>query len=263
MRTLFRHITSIFLGVIAPGAGHIYLGHVQHGTWILGFTLGAIVLSAWSRLVLHPWGLYAMGAIVAVTWLYSALGVLFVRTVNPQHSKLNLNGMIILIVVIWWASLTGLVVFKRLVLGFEVFQISSHSMEPTLYHGDLIVVDTWTYKVASPTYDDIVLFTVYDKDNYVMVKRIRALGGDTVRFNKQIFTKYSGDKSNSNPTSGRDGETSVEIIENKRFFVVGDNIRVSRDSRKFGTIGAENIIGKAVYVLYSSNAKQSVSHLLK
>jgi signal peptidase I len=89
------------------------------------------------------------------------------------------------------------------------------------------------------------------------------LSGDTVRFNKQTFLRYSGDKSDSNPTPGRDGETRVEIIENDRFFVVGDNLRASRDSRKFGAIGTENIIGKAVYVLYSSHAEQSAPRRLK
>jgi signal peptidase I len=263
LRTLFRHITCICLGVITPGLGHVYLGRVKHGMWILGIALIAIILAAWSRLVLYLWGLYVLGAIIAIIWLYAVIGILFFGTEDRQRSTLNLIAMIMLFIVIWWGSLVCLVVFKRIVLGFEVFQISSISMVPTLFHGDLIVVDTWAYKVASPTYDDIVLFTVYDKDDYVMVKRIRALSGDTVRFNKQTFLRYSGDKSDSNPTPGRDGETRVEIIENDRFFVVGDNLRASRDSRKFGAIGTENIIGKAVYVLYSSHAEQSAPRRLK
>ena len=90
------------------------------------------------------------------------------------------------------------------------FIISGHSMEPTLKTKDTVLVSFLPYLFSTPKKGDIV--AIKDpRDNKVLIKRITN-------------------------------------IENNTYFIEGDNKQHSTDSRKFGMIGRDLIIGKVISI---------------
>lgn len=87
-------------------------------------------------------------------------------------------------------------------------------MQPTIQPGNLILVDTWAYQNAAPIENDIVTFTLPDRPEYVMVKRIAR--------SEHLNTGY---------------------------IMLGDNPKESEDSRFFGAVAGSLVNGKVVRVI--------------
>lgn len=130
---------------------------------------------------------------------------------------------------------------------FGSFEIKQHSMEPTLYELDRVFINRITYKVGSPKRGDIVILVDPMGSNDDFVKRVVALPGEIIslkngetyiNFKKLDEPYVNGDQSADNlgPLRVPDGE----------YFVMGDNRPVSMDSRRFGPIPKEDILGKVV-----------------
>ena len=132
--------------------------------------------------------------------------------------------------------------------------VNGESMMPNLQHGDRIIIS----KVTSIERFDEVAFHAPDADeNYV--KRVIGLAGDTVRMEDDIL--YINEKAYDEPYLDEfkqslnkqqrltDNFNSVVVPEGK-LFVLGDNRQVSRDSRKFGVISEETVIGDVVFRIW-------------
>ena len=89
-------------------------------------------------------------------------------------------------------------------------EVSGHSMEPTLQHGDNLIVDKISYRFREPERYEIIVFPYQYKENTYYIKRIIGLPGETV----QII----------------DGEESITLGDDE-YFVLGDNRNHSSDSR--------------------------------
>lgn len=156
-------------------------------------------------------------------------------------------------------TLVGAVLFGLL---FQLWiarpaNISGNSMEPTLSHGDRVIVTRVPYWFRGPRVGDIIAFP-YRQGEY-FIKRITAIPGDVVDVSEHQFVV------NGTPM---DDEFSAElifvqsdvdfpvIVPENSFFVLGDNRNVSKDSRfqDVGFIPFEQIIGKAVMQIWPLNA---------
>lgn len=131
------------------------------------------------------------------------------------------------------------------------YRISDNSMSPGLKKGELIFI----LKVGKPEFGDIVLIKSPLEPEKVLLKRIIAQEGDTLEIRNKII--YRNDKKMkfrwktlSTDTrifpmkfTGRDN-LAVIRIKRKQYFILGDNLDYSFDSRTFGPVHEENIIGK-------------------
>lgn len=123
------------------------------------------------------------------------------------------------------------------------------SMEPALYNGQEILVNRFGYKLFSPKAGDVVVFLPGGNQNsHYYVKRVAAEPGDTVVIREGIlyvngvpYAKAELDKI-ADP-----GILENELtLEKDEYFVIGDNINNSEDSRSgnIGPVKADSIIGK-------------------
>ena len=96
------------------------------------------------------------------------------------------------------------------------FVVSGKSMEPRFYNGDKLLVSKSFYKLRKAKVGDSVVIKD-PRDGRLILKRI-------------------------------------ESIEGKKYFVRGDNVEWSTDSREFGAISKKSIIGKVIF-RYSRNRK--------
>ena len=137
--------------------------------------------------------------------------------------------------------------------------VEGTSMQSTLNQGDFILME----KFSSVERFDVIVFQRPDGTTYI--KRVIGLPGETVSYREgQLYIndeKVSEDflKENLAQDEERLPFTNdfefqelmgVKKLGKNSYFVLGDNRRLSKDSRSFGAISGDNILGKARFVYY-------------
>lgn len=155
----------------------------------------------------------------------------------------------------------------------QAFKIPSGSMLPTLQIGDHLLVNKFIYgirmpftgkvlvPIKKPQYGDVVVFR-FPKDRSVdYIKRVIGTPGDTIEIkDKKVFingkpvenshASFSSDMMLSATSSPRDNLGPVLVPEG-HLFVMGDNRDNSYDSRFWGFVDQQDVLGKA-FILYWS-----------
>lgn len=181
----------------------------------------------------------------------------------------------------------------------EPFRIPSGSMIPTLLIGDFILVNKYEYGLRVPLINkliyeykypnrgDVIVFQFPENTKINYIKRVVGIPGDKIEYmNKKLFIndkplplkKITDKKINSDiPSSGTifiESNTNKEylILNNSNrgmsfefkvpkdsYFVLGDNRDNSNDSRYWGTVHKDNLIGKAFMIWMYWNPKSEVA----
>ena len=138
-------------------------------------------------------------------------------------------------------------------------QVKGASMEPTFQSGDYIFTSKITYKFRPIKRGDVIVFKSPKNPDIDYIKRIIALPGDTLLVdngivyvnNNQVNENYISEQTNLwNGGYIKEG-VSVTIPE-EDIFVMGDNRPRSSDSREFGPISIDSIIGNVIYRYFPS-----------
>jgi signal peptidase I len=126
----------------------------------------------------------------------------------------------------------------------EPFRIPSESMAPTLEPGDQALV---TKLSGTPGRGDLVAFHA-PRTGEVMLKRVVAVGGDSVGIEDGVLV-VNGRKQREAYVADPDAIDSVYFgpvkVATGSLFVLGDNRANSEDSREFGAVPADRVIGRA------------------
>ncbi len=147
-----------------------------------------------------------------------------------------------------------IVVFLIFALLFKAVGVDGDSMFPTLKDGDWVAVSGITVNLER---GDIVVVTQPWERNVPIIKRVIAVGGDTVDIDFDTYEVFVNgiriDESYiAEPTRvSYDVDFPVTVDEGK-IFVMGDNRNVSLDSRssKIGMIDERYVLGKALLRIY-------------
>jgi len=145
----------------------------------------------------------------------------------------------------------------------EAFKIPSGSMIPTLLVGDHLLVNKFMYRFTDPKRGDVIVFKYPDNPSRNFIKRIIAVGGDTVEIRDKVvyvnndpqdepFTQHISPEILPARYSPRDNFGPVTVPQNA-YFMMGDNRDSSLDSRfwknRFATRQA--IVGRAFIIYWS------------
>ncbi len=129
-------------------------------------------------------------------------------------------------------------------------QVSGHSMETTLSHGDQLIVDKISYRFRAPNRYDIVVFPYQYEENTYYIKRIIGLPGETVQIvdgyvyiDGQQLDEHYGNEVMLDPGIAEEPVT----LGDDEYFVLGDNRNNSQDSRaaNVGVIHGKDLLGRA------------------
>ncbi|MEE8576704.1 MAG: signal peptidase I [candidate division Zixibacteria bacterium] len=145
----------------------------------------------------------------------------------------------------------------------SAYRVNSGSMADSLYEGDYIFVNKLAYDFGTePVVGDIVVFRYPNNPKKQYIKRIVAGPGSKVEVADKIV--YVDDLVAQIPPHSKNidqriipGDLSFRdnfapfVVPPGEFFVMGDNRDDSRDSRFWGGVPVENVIGKAVFVYWS------------
>lgn len=139
---------------------------------------------------------------------------------------------------------------------FRVVSVDGSSMNPTLLHGERLIVTSNAY---TPQRGDIVIINRYVKEP--LVKRIIAVGGDTLTINPDTHEVAVNGTVLDEPyiqgvTEPLYFQPTTQTVPEGYVFVMGDNREYSSDSRygSIGYISERDIVGKAVFRLFPLDA---------
>ena len=150
-----------------------------------------------------------------------------------------------------------LTVLMFLVIRFAVqnFNVEGTSMEPRLHNGELILVDKWTYLFHPPQRGDVIVFVAPPDPAQDYVKRIIGLPGDKITINGITVIVDGVTLNETYVAQINQGNNSGATIQNtsvppNMYFVLGDDRVRSSDSRYWGFVPRQNIIGRAALVYW-------------
>ena len=150
--------------------------------------------------------------------------------------------------VAWLKTFASAAVYATLIVtfGFQVARVEGKSMEPTLQDQDRLIVNKAVYKFfEDPRPGDIVMHYYPADPDKSFVKRIIAQPGDTVRIEDGTVYVNEAPFPDAVPPEFRSREDyGPEIIQDAFYFVMGDHRSNSSDSRTWGQVPKEYIVGK-------------------
>lgn len=133
----------------------------------------------------------------------------------------------------------------------QPFFVLGASMEPNFANGDYLIIDEASYRLGDPQRGQVIVFKypLNPKDYYI--KRIIGLPGETVTIKEgKVYIKntdnpegfWLDESTYINEYTGNDQEVTLREDE---YFVLGDNRNASSDSRAWGALNRDFIVGKA------------------
>lgn len=134
---------------------------------------------------------------------------------------------------------------------FQPFVIKGNSMEPNFHQGDYLIVDEISYRFKEPQRGDVVVFRYPQDTSQRFIKRIIGLPGETVGIEGGKITIGEGieerilDESTYLPMQNYFDNVSLSLKEDE-YFVLGDNRFASFDSRKWGSLPRDYIVGRVI-----------------
>jgi signal peptidase I len=249
------------LSLLAPCTGHLYVG--RPGRSLLLFVallaIQLMVLAIAFRLPPSFAAIVTFAVAALVVWAGYCLFVLVdaMRRARRYRGRRATSRWFVCgpaIVAVW----LGLVAMGTLAaavkphLPWQMFDMPSTSMEPTLRKGEWILADTSYFKQYAPSRGDVVVYHLPHDPSTKYIKRVVALAGDRIAFRDgrmlvngatvvEPYVKPGDTKAFLNTTA-------EFVVPADHLFVAGDNRANSTDSRMWsqhGPVPIENVVGRA------------------
>ena len=132
----------------------------------------------------------------------------------------------------------------------QPFYVKGASMEPNFFDREYLIIDEISYRFNEPHRGDIVVFRYPRDPSQFFIKRVIGLPGETVEINNGVVKVYNAEHPNGESlkesyldqeyTSG--GPTVT--LKAGDYYLLGDNRQASLDSRMFGPVSRQAIVGK-------------------
>lgn len=162
-----------------------------------------------------------------------------------------------------------LVAFLLKAFVFQPFVVEGISMEPNYHDKEYLLVNKIVYIVEKPQRGDVMIFRPPDNPTVTYIKRVIGLPGDDVKIS-QGYVYINGEKLDEKylphgrlSLIGGEKDLTKEVkLGDKEYFVMGDNREHSTDSREFGVISKNEIVGKAWIVVYPKQYFGFAKHIV-
>jgi len=126
----------------------------------------------------------------------------------------------------------------------QPFRVEGSSMEPNFSSGDYLIVDELSYQFRNPGRGEVIVLRNPTNDSEFFIKRIIGLPGEEVVIRgKQIFINDEPIEEDYLPESLSLKEDYIFPLDDDQYFVMGDNRLQSYDSRSWGPLSRDGIVG--------------------
>ncbi|HEY7346748.1 MAG TPA: signal peptidase I [Ktedonobacterales bacterium] len=147
----------------------------------------------------------------------------------------------------------AVVIFVAIRLSVQTFRVEGDSMLPGLDSGQYVLVNRLAYLFHGPTRGDVIVFHYPVNPNEDFIKRVIGLPGDTVQVTPTQITVNGAALKEPYITSAVNATPRIWKLGSDEYFVMGDNRPYSSDSRTWGSVPKDYIIGKATVVFWPLN----------
>lgn len=154
------------------------------------------------------------------------------------------------------AIIIGLVAFIIRYFLVQPFIVEGASMEPSFHNNNYLLIEKISDYFSAPKRGDVVVFRYPENPEVNYIKRIIGLPGDKVVIENGTVKIYPDDSPDGIelqedyllPGTTTRGDITI-TLQKDEYFVMGDNRNNSSDSRDWGVLPKENIVGKAWVVI--------------
>ncbi len=161
--------------------------------------------------------------------------------------------------------IAGIIVLPIRYFLFQPFIVKGESMVPNFQSGDYLIIDEISYRFIQPDRGDVVVLKYPLDTTQRFIKRIVGLPGETVEIKSGKITVLKDGKNTVLDEKtylpnllNTDGSASVALGAND-YFVLGDNRQFSYDSRRWGVLPKEDIVGRAIFRVFPFSAMSYIS----
>jgi signal peptidase I len=145
---------------------------------------------------------------------------------------------------------------------FRPFQVSGSSMYPTFFDKEYILTNIITLRFNKPKLGDVIVFKAPNDPEKDYIKRVIGTPGDTVMIrngevylNNTLLDQTPYLKPNVKTYSGSFlAENAPVVVPADSYFVLGDNRVGSSDSREWGFVPFNSIVGESLFVYWPLNS---------
>ncbi|MBL7572844.1 signal peptidase I [Staphylococcus saccharolyticus] len=153
------------------------------------------------------------------------------------------------------------------------YTIKGDSMDPTLKDSERVMVNIIGYKIGGVKKGNVIVFHANNTDDYV--KRVIGIPGDSVEYKndtlyvngkkqQEPYLNYNEKRKQTENITGTfktkdlpNANPKSNVIPKGKYLVLGDNREVSKDSRSFGLIDKDQIVGKVSFRFWPFNEFKS------
>lgn len=266
---------AVLLSRILAGLGHLYIGKTA-----IGFTLIFISVVAFPFPFYLRFG-FNLSIISSLLTSFIAYRAYMASPIRREYSRKTIIKFTIFSFIVSIFMSVILALFIRTSI-LETRWIPSGAMQPTLngtpnqWEADKVIVDKFSYKFNNPKRGDIIVFSPTEalrEEQFedAFIKRIVALPGEKVELKQGKV--YINDKPLEENYLASGQLTSTEVctsaptqpylskavtIPANSYLVLGDNRGSSYDSRCWGVVPKDNIIGKASEIFWPIERRRSL-----
>jgi signal peptidase I len=139
-------------------------------------------------------------------------------------------------------------------------RVDGSSMEPNFHDGDYIIVNRMAYRAGEIERGDVVVFPYPLNDEVDYIKRVIGLPGDTIAIYSGVVYVNGEEITEPYILEAQTDDRAEQTVPQDSVFVMGDNRNNSEDSRAWGFLKIEDIIGKAIFRYWPFDAAGAVEH---
>lgn len=157
------------------------------------------------------------------------------------------------------------VVTVVLVRSFVVqpFLVSGSSMEPTFENGNYLLVDELSYRFREPKRGEVIVFKAPVGGASYYIKRVIGLPGEKIVMSDSELMIYKGkdlkELHENYILNSNEHENFEKTLGRDEYFVMGDNRGFSFDSRSWGSLSKDKIVGLVRFRLWPINKVMAIS----
>ena len=134
----------------------------------------------------------------------------------------------------------------------QPFIVRGASMEPNFEHSDYLVIDELSYRWREPRRGEVIVFRFPDNPSQFFIKRVIGVPHDKISVeqgrvvvhNSQFEQGAVIDESDYLTSGTRTGGDVTIELGDEEYFVLGDNRAASSDSRSWGVLPKDQIVGR-------------------
>lgn len=148
-------------------------------------------------------------------------------------------------------SVSLVIVFLVRSYLIQPFLVKGASMEPTFRDGNYLIIDEVTYQLREPQRGEVIVFKYPRDPKQYFIKRIVGLPNERVEIKEHKTKIYNSEYPNGKdleesylePSKDTRGNITVQLGPDE-YFVLGDNRPFSSDSRYWGAVSRDLIVGR-------------------